>query len=338
MAKTTAGSRKKKNNAGGANGKNNAGVNIVTGAVAYPIVTPAAVEPLGYARSGGIEATATAVMSGDAWRFKADVTVTNPVIAQYLTNLQAAVVLKIRCPGTSYRKTSRVDATDVKHTATHVNGSFEATLQHDLPMGSVKVGATIEVTPMVVMTKPVKGYTSTDFAPEYLGASYDLEPGAKVAIGTPLRVQTKDRTRQQVFKVRSIDKANAREYDVDLNGDNHIYIDIAAGVYDAYRTGAYDPRFQYVIQRTILLPAMTEAVAKAARVISSGTPDNDRQPWVDVIEGVASKECTGADYPGFTMDEVGPEKRWTPMQVAQTLMPHALKEVMDEIVANNDDE
>lgn len=319
-----------------ANDKNN-GMAIVTGTVAYPIVTPKGTEPLGYARSGGIAASATASRSGDCWRFEAGVTVTNPVIAKYLADGKAAVVLKVRCPGTSYRKTSRVDINDTGRTAIRPDGSFEASLTHDLPIDRTKTEAVIVVTPMVVMLKHVEDYSSPDFAREHAGMTYELMPGAKVAIGETLSVQAKDRTKQQIFRVRRIDSPDAREYDVDLNGETHVYIDLASNVYDAYRTSAYDPRLGSMLQRTILLPAMTEAVAKAARVIRAGVPVGERQPWVDAIGGIASKLCRGAGYQGFAMDEIGPDKRWTAMQVAQTLMPHTLGDVMGEFAPVDED-
>lgn len=177
---------------------------------------------------------------------------------------RAEYAIQVACPRTAYRAIFRTQ---------------DEELRFSIPEHELR--DTFTLSPFVVARKPIK-LSSKEFAATFAGLTFDIRPGAILAIAPPTEYvaeKTFDELRNlsAIFEVTRQADATAEAVEYDLNGQK-IAIVLPQKVYDQYRLFRRRPPYREMFASSLVLPGLAEALSALQADDGDGELD-DSQRW-----------------------------------------------------------
>lgn len=178
--------------------------------------------------------------------------INNAEIANLIEEGKLTYAIEIQSPATWYRKLFVVkDNTPI---------CIEPTYVHER----------VELTPCIIATTQISGFTNVDFEEEYLGMTFDINAGDVIAIGE-VRIfdalYQDDIIKNGTSPVTIARSETAKEIRCDLSG-SLIEITLPAEQHDRYLECGYKPEKYKALNAVLSIPALVEAIGIIANDVN----------------------------------------------------------------------
>ena len=218
----------------------------------------------------------------------------------------ASYALHLECGVTSYRE---------------VVTSQSPIVQYMVPIE--QVSGNIDACTFVVATRPLTGFTSENFHPDYGDSAFDIPQGGILAIGDSYELAIDetddDGVPPSIIRVSRGDRDEQADIKVNTDGDQYIVIRLNPRTYDLYLRQGEGPLADTVFS-LILLPALQDALTRMA----SGEEDPDKA-WYKSIETLLVAQ-------GISIDDLAQGGISTsPMAVAQRIFEDPVARALEAI-------
>lgn len=206
----------------------------------------------------------------------------NDEINKLISEKKAVYSVHIESPSTCYREVISSDETEI-----------------EFKLNSSAVSKVIEIRTFVVLTEPVKGFTSNKFHPDYQGQTFDLFPHQIIAIGTAKNYDVKKDDRDldslpSIIRIVKLEDKKKGSISVNTDNDEYVIVGLSKDVFDLYaRLGK--SAFKATSFSMVLLPALMIVMQR----MCNGKDDEavNSMHWYKVIE-------TLLDNNGFNIENL----------------------------------
>lgn len=170
--------------------------------------------------------------------------INNVGIASLIEEGKLTYAVEIQSPSTWYRKL------------------FPVKGNKPIPLEPATVHERVELTPCIIATTSIPGFTNDDFEVEYQGMTFDINAGDVIAIG---EIRTFDALYQDdIIKngtspVKIARSETAKEIRCDFSG-GLIEITLPADQHDRYLECGYKPEKYKTLNAVLSIPALVEAI------------------------------------------------------------------------------
>ena len=168
--------------------------------------------------------------------------------------------------------------------------SSEATLTRSFRRG--ELAESVDVSPFLICTEPVAVFRSANWHPDYGDRTFDLEPGAVLALDTPYRVWLEPAAEPSIgsiFLLQPDDKLEAGAWQCELS-EGKVIIALHPEDYEKFTearersqqqgTGAY-------LVNGVFLPAVMWLLEQTDRI--EGEPDADDKAWYEAVQAALAR-------------------------------------------------
>lgn len=153
-------------------------------------------------------------------------------------------------------------AVEIQSPATWYRKLFPVKGNKPIPLEPATVHERVELTPCIIATTSIPGFTNDDFEVEYQGMTFDINAGDVIAIG---EIRTFDALYQDdIIKngtspVKIARSETAKEIRCDFSG-GLIEITLPADQHDRYLECGYKPEKYKALNAVLSIPALVEAI------------------------------------------------------------------------------
>lgn len=188
----------------------------------------------------------------DSYIVRPDFEINNSDIATLIEDGKLTYAVEIQSPATWFRKLFPVK----ENTPIRIEPSF--------------VHERVELTPCIITTTQIPGFTNDDFEEEYKGMTFDLNAGDVIAIG---EIRTFDALYQDdIIKngsspVTVVRSETAKEISCDFSG-SLIEITLPADQHDRYLECGYKQEKYKTLNAVLSIPALVEAIGIIANDVN----------------------------------------------------------------------
>lgn len=209
----------------------------------------------------------------------------NEEIQQLIAEKKAEYVVHIECPATCYRMALSSAESEI-----------------EFKINSTNISKLIEIRTFIVLTKPVRGFCSAKFHPDYQGQTFDLEAHQIIAIGTAKNYDVKKDDRDfdslpSILRIVKLEDKKKGTLSVNTDNDDHIVVGLSEEVYELYaRLGK--STFKASAFSLVLLPALVVVLQRMHN--SKDDESVNSMHWYKVIEKLLNNN--GYDIEDLSID------------------------------------
>ena len=188
----------------------------------------------------------------DSYIVRPDFEINNAGITTLIEEGKLTYAVEIQSPATWFRKLFPV------------KGNTPIRLEPDF------VHERVELTPCIIATTQIPGFTNDDFEKEYKGMTFNLNAGDVIAIGeirTFDALYQDDMIKNGTSPVTIVRSENAKEISCDFSG-NLIEITLPADQHDSYLECGYKPEKYKALNAVLSIPALVEAIGIIANDVN----------------------------------------------------------------------
>jgi hypothetical protein len=207
----------------------------------------------------------------NAYVFDAVFKTNNEDLLHLIEQKKARYAVHIECTQTRYRNIFKSDTEKF---------SFE------VPAGLLD--GRVEVTSVILATKPMEKYRNSCFHPDYAKLTFRVRKGDTLAVGHD-REFTAEKKSDPLRKVPSIfsivpsDEDDATGMDVDMGGDK-VRITLSRANFDAYTSLKADQSLHPMLAAAVIVPALVTVIDEIRRAADeSGTDGLAERRWFMVV-------------------------------------------------------
>ena len=178
-------------------------------------------------------------------------------------------------------------AVEIQSPATWYRKLFPVKGNKPIPLEPATIHERVELTPCIIATTSIPGFTNDDFEVEYQGMTFDINAGDVIAIG---EIRTFDALYQDdIIKngtspVTIARSETAKEISCDFSG-SLIEITLPADQHDRYLECGYKPEKYKVLNAVLSIPVLVEAISIIAGDVNN--PDHpstfESRAWYKTI-------------------------------------------------------
>lgn len=238
--------------------------------------------------------------------------VRNHDIVKYVRDKDAIYICEVECQRTLLRKCFK-----------SVTGDFEFKLRKDM------VADTINFFVAIVAVKPIVGYTNKKFHEDYVGFSFDLEPGDLMAfIGQfSYDADIKYDRLKQIGSIIQISEGHDLNYPKTVLGGDKIDIKLPTSLYLTYKEALrYDQNYSHVIHSSLVYNSLFQALVNYE--------DNKDTLWARTIQYRIENEVPLQKY----IDKLGNMDVDEIAELAQTILLNPYDRLFKTLISLRDND
>lgn len=179
-------------------------------------------------------------------------------------------------------------AIEIQSPSTWYRRLFPVSNNKPIPLEDACIHERVELTPCIVATTQISGFSNDDFAEEYESMIFDINAGDVIAIGetrTFNALYQDDIIKNGTSPVTIARSDTAKEISCDFSG-SLIEITLPAEQHDRYLECGYKPEKYKVLNAILSIPALVEAIGIIANDVKypDQTSGLESKAWYKTIE------------------------------------------------------
>lgn len=188
----------------------------------------------------------------------------------------------------------------------------------------------VYLSPLIVATHNISGYSSADFHADFGGCKFDIRKGDILAIDRDRSfiAQKEVDPLRKLPSIFTISKNHAENPPVmDIDADGHkVVVKLDISTFDAYAVLAKDAAMAPLLSSLVIIPALTELLALISEAEDWGAEQFNSKRWYQVLSAKLKAL-------GYTPGEVFPDSA---VCIAQQLIGQPLRQALSFLTASEE--